>query len=98
MTLKWTRGALRDLKHLHDYIADENPIASRRMLSRIREASGYLRRNPHMGRSGRVADTRELSIAGTPYIVAYCVAGRQIQIVAVIHGAQRWPDSFDESS
>ncbi|MDH3600428.1 MAG: type II toxin-antitoxin system RelE/ParE family toxin [Candidatus Tectomicrobia bacterium] len=96
MTLKWTRRALRDMQHLHDYIAEDNPAAARRMVSRIRDASRHLRRNPHIGKTGRVVETRELTIAGTSYIVVYCVEGQQVQIVAVIHGAQRWPDSFND--
>jgi toxin ParE1/3/4 len=96
MTLTWTRMALQDLKHLYDYIADDNPDAARKMVSRIREAASRLRRNPRIGRVGRVPETRELVIAGTPYIVAYRIEGRKVQIVAVIHGAQRWPDSFAE--
>jgi addiction module RelE/StbE family toxin len=96
MTLTWTRTALGDLKHLHDDIADDNPDAARKMVSRIREATSRLRRNPYIGRAGRVSGTRELVIAGTPYIVVYCIEGQQVQIVAVLHGAQRWPDSFPE--
>ena len=84
------------MRHLHDYIAEDHPAAARRMVSRIREASSHLRRNPRMGKPGRVAETREVSIGGTPYIIAYRVAGQQVQIIAVIHGAQIWPDSFEE--
>lgn len=94
MTLKWTRRALRDMQHLHDYIADDNPAAARRMVARIREAASHLRRSPQMGKRGRVEDTRELVIAGTPCIVVYRLESEQVQIVAVIHGAQRWPDTF----
>lgn len=84
------------MRHLHDYIADHNPEAARRMVSRIREATSYLVRTPHMGRPGRVEETRELSIAGTPYIVAYLIEATEVQIVAVIHGSRQWPDSFDD--
>jgi toxin ParE1/3/4 len=98
MTLRWTRIALRDMQHLHDYIADDNPAAARRMVARIREAASRLRRSPQMGRRGRITDTRELVIAGTPYIVVYRVEGEQVQMVAVIHAAQRWPDSFPDTS
>lgn len=48
-----------------------------------------------MGRPGRVPDTRELVIAGTPYVMAYRIEGAQVHIVAVIHGARRWPEHFD---
>jgi toxin ParE1/3/4 len=83
------------MRHLHDYIAADNPEAARRMVSRIREAAAYLRQAPYMGRPGRVADTRELSIAGTAYIVAYLVETSEIHIVAVIHGSRQWPESFE---
>jgi toxin ParE1/3/4 len=82
------------MQYLHDYIADDNPAAAHRMVSRIREAASHLRRSPQMGKRGRVANTRELVIAGTPYIIVYAVQGEEMQIVAVIHGARKWPDSL----
>jgi toxin ParE1/3/4 len=96
MTLRWTRRALRDVQHLHDYMAEDHLAAARRMVSRIRGAASHLRRSPQMGKRGRVEDTRELVIARTPYIVVYRIEAEQVQIVAVIHGAQRWPDTFPE--
>ncbi len=98
MMLRWTRGALRDMQHLHDYIADDNPAAARRVVARICEAASHLRRSPQMGKRGRVVDTRELVIAGTPYIVVYRIEGDQVQVVAVIHAAQRWPDTFPDTN
>jgi plasmid stabilization system protein ParE len=47
-----------------------------------------------MGRPGRVPGTRELVVAGTPYVVAYRVAASQIDVLAVIHAARRWPQTF----
>ena len=44
-----------------------------------------------MGRAGRVRGTRELAIDGTPYIVAYRIKGNVVEVLRVIHGAQRWP-------
>jgi plasmid stabilization system protein ParE len=85
------------MRHLHDYIAARNPEAARRMVARIQEATSYLRQTPRIGRLGRVAETRELFIAGTPYIVVYLIEGSEIQIVAVIHVRQQWPDSFDDN-
>jgi plasmid stabilization system protein ParE len=84
------------MQHLHDYIADDNPAAARRMVSRLREAAGHVRRRPQIGKRGRVEDTRELVIAGTPSIVVYAIEGHEVQIVAVIHGAQRWPETFPD--
>ncbi|WP_256872753.1 type II toxin-antitoxin system RelE/ParE family toxin [Candidatus Entotheonella palauensis] len=96
LTLRWTRRALRDMRHLHDYIAARNPQAARRMVARIREATSYLCQTPRMGKPGRVSETRELSIAGTPYILVYLIDGSEIQIVAVIHVRQQWPERSDD--
>jgi toxin ParE1/3/4 len=41
-----------------------------------------------------MAGTRELVIAGTPFIVVYRVFGNSLRILSVIHGARRWPERF----
>jgi addiction module RelE/StbE family toxin len=94
MKLRWARLALQDLHHLHEYIAEDNPSAANLMVTRIQDATLRLKKHPHMGRPGRVKGTRELIIAGSPYIVVYILGGSEIQIVAVIHSAMRWPDIF----
>ncbi len=94
MKLKWTRLALQDMQHLHGYIAEDNPIAARQMVSRIFEAVQNLKKHPNMGRAGRCSGTRELILAQTPYIVVYALKENEIQIVAVIHVSMRWPESL----
>jgi toxin ParE1/3/4 len=49
---------------------------------------------PYLGRPGRVEDTRELVVSGTPYIVVYTVLDDLVVIIAVQHDAQKWPDRF----
>ena len=66
MKLRWTRLALQDLRHLHEYIAEENPLAASRMVVRIQDATQRLTKHPQMGRPGRVQGTRELIIADHP--------------------------------
>jgi toxin ParE1/3/4 len=41
-----------------------------------------------------VAGTRELVIRGTPFVVAYRVKKNEVWVLAVIHGARKWPDEF----
>jgi toxin ParE1/3/4 len=94
MKLRWTRLALQDLRHLHEYIVEDNPSAAKRMVTRIQDATQRLKNHPQMGRPGRVQGTRELVIAASPYIVVYILGDSEIQIVAVIHSAMRWPDAF----
>jgi addiction module RelE/StbE family toxin len=93
MKLKWTRLALQDLRHLHEYIAEDNPSAANRMVTRIQDSTQRLKKHPHMGRPGRVQGTRELVIAGSPYIVVYILGDSEIHIVAVIHSAMPWPEA-----
>jgi plasmid stabilization system protein ParE len=92
--LIWLAGALRDLEHALDYVGERNPNAARRMGERIVGSVGHLVDFPRMGRPGRAAGTYELVIARTPYIVAYQLADNDIEVLAVIHGARRWPDSL----
>ena len=94
MKLRWTRVALQDLRHLYEYIAEDNPLAASSMVDRIQDAAQRLKKHPQMGRPGRVQGTRELVIAGSPYIVVYIFSDSEIQIVAVIHSAICWPDTF----
>ncbi len=47
-----------------------------------------------MGRIGRVVGTRELIITRTPFILPYRIQGNQIEILAVVHAARRWPEAF----
>jgi toxin ParE1/3/4 len=92
--LKWTRLALLDMQHLHDYVAEDNPAAAGQMVSRISDAVQNLNKHPRMGREGRCRGTRELILARTPYIIVYVLEANEIQIVAVIHNSMRWPDAF----
>jgi toxin ParE1/3/4 len=46
------------------------------------------------GRKGSARGTRELVFADLPYVVAYRVTD-EVEILAVIHTARDWPESFD---
>lgn len=89
----WTDEALNDLDDIGAYIALDDPNAAARTVVRIGEAVGGLGFFPRIGRPGRISDTRELVVANTPYIVIYRLRDR-VEILAVIHGSQRWPDSI----
>jgi toxin ParE1/3/4 len=46
---------------------------------------------PQRGRMGRKAGTRELPVAGLPFVIIYRVRGETVEVVRIIHGAQQWP-------
>lgn len=60
---------------------------------RLDEAAEQLIHFPHSGRLGRVANTRELVIAHTPYILVYAAERQEIVVLRVIHTAQNWPSA-----
>lgn len=94
MNVRWAKDATRQLAAAHEYVAADNPTAADRLLLRITQAVERLGSHPRVGREGRVRDTRELIIPATPYIVAYRIKGSTVQVLAVLHGKQRWPESF----
>ena len=91
MKLRWTPLAAGQLESAHDYVARDDPSAADDSVERILSAVEALEQHPHIGRKGRVARTRELVVTGTPFLVAYRVKADQVEILAVLHGARRWP-------
>jgi addiction module RelE/StbE family toxin len=79
---------------IFDFIEQENPAAAIRSDTKIEASIRQLLQFPESGRTGRVPGTRELVIAGTPYIAAYSVLSDRIRVLRVLHGAQIWPDSL----
>jgi addiction module RelE/StbE family toxin len=92
--LLWTERAIRHLGAFYAYIAEDSPQASDTMLDRLLEAVENLARFPQLGRTGRVEDTRELILPNVRLIVTYRIHQDQIQILAVLHAARQWPESF----
>lgn len=94
MRIKWTKGAQNNLHQIEDYIAQDNPKAAVAVVIKIIKTVGVLSENPAMGRIGRIFDTRELIINGTPFIVPYRIKSEQIEILRVLHGSNKWPESM----
>lgn len=94
MKIRWSPTAVSDLKAIRTYIANDNPTAARKIARRIQESVNRLVSFPLSGRIGRVQGTRELVVPGTSYIAAYRIQGEEVQIAAVLHGRQRWPQSL----
>jgi toxin ParE1/3/4 len=92
--VRWTALATDHLKSAHEYIAAEDVAAADRLIERILSAVQALGQHPQLGRKGRVEGTRELVLTGTPFIVAYRLRHDQVEILAVLHGARRWPERF----
>jgi len=91
MMVQWLLEASQQRYDQLDYIAQENPIAAIRLDEEIEAQTEALLQNPEIGREGRVADTRELVIARTPFLAVYRIVPDQIQILNLLHQSQQWP-------
>ena len=94
MQLKWTLAASRDLDSVEQYIRRANPGAAIETVLEIVRDVGMLAEHPGLGRPGRVEGTRELVIAGLPYVVAYLHRGDTVTVLRILHGAMKWPERF----
>ena len=79
----------------HELLCQDSPAAAARViLELIDQVENALPRQPAMGRPGRVLGTRELVIAGLPYIVPYRVRDADIEFLRVLHASRRWPSDL----
>jgi toxin ParE1/3/4 len=89
--VRWLRVALANL----DAEAEDNPAAAGRVVQKILRAVDLLQQYPALGRAGRVAGTRELVVAETPYIIPYRVQGDAVEILRVFHAARSGRKGFE---
>jgi toxin ParE1/3/4 len=94
MNVRWTVPAAEQLEQAYDYIADGNPGAAEEIAQHVVDTTEMLGKHSGAGRSGRVAGTREFSVPDTPFVVAYAVSDEAVWILAVYHGARKWPERF----
>jgi addiction module RelE/StbE family toxin len=92
MRIVWSRRAIRHLTNVRDYIAQDSPESAAGVATKILEAVERLTKHPNLGRQGRIAGTRELVIPGLPYVIPYRIHRNRVELIAVFHGRQRWPD------
>lgn len=94
MKLVWSALARDDRRAIFAYIEADNPRAAVEIDLRLEDAVKRLEDYPNIGRLGRVDGTRELVVAGTPYIIPYQLFDDRVRLLRVLHGAQLWPQAF----
>jgi plasmid stabilization system protein ParE len=63
--VKWTNHALSQLRHIHDYIAQDSPLYAKRVAKALVDKTNVLDEMPHVGRKVPELDeesVRELSL------------------------------------
>ena len=94
MKVQWTVPAAEQLEQAYAYIAESNPHAAEEVAQQVIDITAMLGKHPGAGRNGRVAGTREFSVPDTPFVIAYAVKDKTVWILAVYHGARKWPEGF----
>ncbi len=91
MRLRWSGDAAGDLERIADYLFERTPERAAQLMHEIYEAPAALLSFPCRGRPGQKHETREFVVSGLPYIVVYQINVDAINIVRILHGAQKWP-------
>lgn len=89
LRIRWLRTALLNLDAEAPYIAAEDPVADRLVVTRILDAVSLLAHHPAMGRPGRVPGTRELPVPRMHYLIPYRVRTDQVEILRVFHTSRK---------
>lgn len=90
MQVNWTPEAQSDLDGIVEFIAADNPFAASNLAETLFETAEKLGQMPYIGRTGRVAGTREF-VAHPNYILVYKVALDELRILRVLHGSRKYP-------
>jgi len=91
MKIRWTEGANNNLYRIEEYIAQDNRPAAVTTVNKIIETAQMLANYPTVGKRGRERGTRELVVAGLPYIVIYTVLREELVILRVLHTSMKYP-------
>jgi len=94
MNVVWSRRAIDNLIELRDFIAEDSLRSAGSVAPQILDAVELVTTQPHIGRPGRMTGTRELVVAGTSYVIPYRVRGGRLELLAIFHGREKWPDRF----
>jgi len=89
LNVSFTPESEADLDAIYDFSASHDDQAAARVLARILQSIAHLESFPMLG---RIAGTRELSIAGLAYYAVYrIVDATQLDVVAIMHERQQSP-------
>lgn len=92
MHLRLSDEAKADLRAIRDYLEPRSPQGYRRIITAVFSAFDQLEAFPFLGRTGEVADTRELTVPRTAYRIIYTLPDAyHIDVENVLHGSMKYP-------
>jgi toxin ParE1/3/4 len=92
MTVGWTLNASRELRAIHDYIAQNSPRYAQGMVDRITRQTMQLAQFPRLGAVVQEYDDESIrELFEHPYRIIYRVGTNQVIILSVVHGSRSLP-------
>jgi len=89
MRVHWTDNALKHLLDIYEYISQNSPFYAERMVDRLTKSSEQIANFPMSGRNVPEYPTKDIrEIIEKPYRIIYRIKTDQIDVLAVVHGAQ----------
>jgi addiction module RelE/StbE family toxin len=92
MKVYWSDHAKRELRAIHDYIAQNSRRYAQGVVDRITQKTKLLKKFPLLG--AEVPEYEDASIRELleyPYRIIYRVREERIDVVSVVHGARQLP-------
>ena len=92
MNVEWTDAALEQLWAIHEYLAQSSPEYAQRVVDRLTRRTQQIRSFPLSGRVVPEFNAPQIrEVIEGPYRIIYYIKPDQIDVLAVIHGAQQTP-------
>ncbi|OQY01054.1 MAG: plasmid stabilization protein [Desulfobacteraceae bacterium 4572_130] len=92
MEVHWTKTAIGHLDGIYCYIANDSVNYGKRVVDRLTKRSIQIANFPLSGRKVPEIEMDQIKeVIEGPYRIIYYIKSNQIDILAVIHGAQSFP-------
>ena len=95
MRLRFTLPAASELDAILSHIEAHSPAGARRVQRRLQRVLAVLLQHPQAGQKTRRPGMRRIVVTPYPYLVFYRLAGDEIVVHGVRHGARK-PQSLSE--
>lgn len=92
MRVRWTNTAIDHLTSIYEYVGQNSSLYAERLVDRLTRRSEQIGKFPESGRVvPEYQDDQIREVIERPYRIIYRIKADEIDIIAVIHGAQPLP-------
>lgn len=97
MRVRWTNTAIEHLASIYEHVGQNSGVYAERLLDRLTRRSEQIAEFPESGRIvPEYRDEQIREVIERPYRIIYRIKANEIDILAVIHGAQQLPSETSE--